>query len=969
MADSDGEIRIKVGLDSEGFYKDLDKLKNQLKAKTEQLENMRKSYAGFTSGEIKTKEQIRLEEELNNVLKKREEIQAKLNDTMSKRNPELIQQIEDIDRYIPKIKSNLDKVKLRPENTQSVRNLANDIRLAEKQANDLNTSIILNKEKLNTRLELMNKRMQMQELAIEERTNREKTRLAERAARDQARIVERAAKEQARIAERAAREQAKAHERASKNLKGAFSGLLSPIKSASDAVFAFGKRIIALGAAVLVFQIIRSGFRQFRDYLLGVLQTNSQFVTSLNQIKSNLMVAFYPIYQYILPALNNLMQALVKASAYFAQFMSMITGRSIQDSQAGAKALYERTQAMKASAGASRESASASNDNAKSVKDEKAAFDKLGKSIKGSKKELASFDKLIVLNQNKEKSPKEPKVKTPKSDGSDGFVFSPTTAFDSNYDNILNFWKGLGDVIDRIKNKAIELGGAFQQGFNFGFVDNNLGELQTKISKIGEHLNEIFTDPEVQENANNAMIAIVTAWGAWAGAFVSIGITIAKAWIGGFEKFLDENKDQIKEDLKKLFIIEIDWANFQVQFANAVANIYSVFGGEAAQKIVSDALTIIYNIFVRGFLQLAQVVLDIVKVIFQPFIDYQEEIKKALEGTLDGISTITGAVKDIIVDFFDYIEKTYNESFKPILEKLGEIWSDVFGMIVENYNKYVNPTLKNIGDKLTDLGQKHIKPFLDTLSDMWKSFKEFIIPVLDKLWEFLKPFVSWIVEEIFKKITDSINFFVDIVSNSIGTLIDLFDGFAKILGGFFDVIVGLFSGDWQKVWDGAGKIVDGFKDIFKVAINFIIDGLNSLIDGFRNGLNTIINNINKFIGIDIPDWIPGIGGRHFGFSIPNIPDSFARIPKLAQGAVLQGGNPMLAYLNDQPRGQVNVETPLKTMVEAFNQALRNNNYNNSGNVTIEATGDVSQLIQFLSFKLKQHDQRIGTSLVTGDVWI
>ena len=57
------------------------------------------------------------------------------------------------------------------------------------------------------------------------------------------------------------------------------------------------------------------------------------------------------------------------------------------------------------------------------------------------------------------------------------------------------------------------------------------------------------------------------------------------------------------------------------------------------------------------------------------------------------------------------------------------------------------------------------------------------------------------------------------------------------------------------------------------------------------------------------------------------------------------------------------------MVEAFNQALKQNRVNEVGNVTIEASGDVGKLISFLDFKLKQENQRIGNNLVTGDVWI
>ncbi|MGN0400920.1 MAG: hypothetical protein ACI4HQ_01510 [Acetatifactor sp.] len=49
--------------------------------------------------------------------------------------------------------------------------------------------------------------------------------------------------------------------------------------------------------------------------------------------------------------------------------------------------------------------------------------------------------------------------------------------------------------------------------------------------------------------------------------------------------------------------------------------------------------------------------------------------------------------------------------------------------------------------------------------------------------------------------------------------------------------------------------------------------------------------------------------------------SASPLPQLADGAVIQGGRPFAAILGDQKFGQTNIETPLKTMIEAFEIAL------------------------------------------------
>lgn len=60
---------------------------------------------------------------------------------------------------------------------------------------------------------------------------------------------------------------------------------------------------------------------------------------------------------------------------------------------------------------------------------------------------------------------------------------------------------------------------------------------------------------------------------------------------------------------------------------------------------------------------------------------------------------------------------------------------------------------------------------------------------------------------------------------------------------------------------------DKVKAVFKSMVNACIDGINKLISG-----------LNK-LKIEIPDWVPGIGGGTLGFNIP-------KIPRLAEGGVV-----------------------------------------------------------------------------------
>ena len=93
--------------------------------------------------------------------------------------------------------------------------------------------------------------------------------------------------------------------------------------------------------------------------------------------------------------------------------------------------------------------------------------------------------------------------------------------------------------------------------------------------------------------------------------------------------------------------------------------------------------------------------------------------------------------------------------------------------------------------------------------------------------------------------------------------------------------------------------------------------INGLLTAIETGVNFVIKAVNK-LSFDVPDWVPGIGGKTFGFDLDEA--SFTKIPYLASGAVIPPNKEFMAVLGDQSSG-TNIETPLKTMIEAFNAAL------------------------------------------------
>ncbi len=119
---------------------------------------------------------------------------------------------------------------------------------------------------------------------------------------------------------------------------------------------------------------------------------------------------------------------------------------------------------------------------------------------------------------------------------------------------------------------------------------------------------------------------------------------------------------------------------------------------------------------------------------------------------------------------------------------------------------------------------------------------------------------------------------------------------------------------WRKLGENMKEgIFSGFKGI----VNKIVDILNEVISSVESMVNNAIEGINSLLSM--------INGSAIGeffnldLSLGNV--SFGRIPRLASGAVIQGGNPFLAVLGDQRAGQTNIEAPLSTIRQAVRDEL------------------------------------------------
>lgn len=170
-------------------------------------------------------------------------------------------------------------------------------------------------------------------------------------------------------------------------------------------------------------------------------------------------------------------------------------------------------------------------------------------------------------------------------------------------------------------------------------------------------------------------------------------------------------------------------------------------------------------------------------------------------------------------------------------------------------------------------------------------------------------------------------------------------------------IAHVFSLKW---WGEKGKnIGNGLIDGFEGAVN-------SIIGIFETMINWIVTELNK-ISIDVPSWVPVIGGKTFGFDLSTVKFDRLSIPRLAQGTVVPPNREFLSILGDNTK-EHEIVSPISTMKQAFMEAMYE--MGGTGHTTKEEHYYLSETeVMTIIYKLAKGGERLnGTSLINGGAY-
>lgn len=511
-----------------------------------------------------------------------------------------------------------------------------------------------------------------------------------------------------------------------------------------------GQSMRGLLPSLIVYQLIGRAISGLAKNLFAAFRTNEQFSNSLNQIKVNLMTAFYPIYTAILPAVNTLMNALATLTGQFAAFIASIFGTTYQAAKTGASGLYDDIQALE---------------------DTGDAAEKTKEKVKKLERVLMGFDEInkLSMNNDKEDDSSLDKPNKPSTDfGAATGDYQPP-AWMKNFKNLLkDFFKPFQDAWNNQGKKVID-------AWNYA-----LKEVIGLAKAIGKSFMEVWTNGTGQRFIENLLILladVLNIIGDIAGAF-------RRAW---------EDDGRGTALIQSIF----DMWNSILELLHSVATAFrDAWNDGTGESIAANILEIYTNIFktignIADQLKKAWESNNTGREIFSIILGIIDDI-------LSHINGITKATADWAktLDFTPLLSSVKNllKSIRPLADKVGEGLEWFYKNVLLPLASY---TIQDLIPAFLDT----LKGVIDLLSGVIDAFK----PAFDYFWNnVLKPLAEWtggIVVDVLKSLGD--------VLSTIGQwLSEHAEGFSN-----FVIAFGTFVGA-IKVIGAAVKVVEVLSGIF-----------------------------------------------------------------------------------------------------------------------------------------------------------
>ena len=396
-----------------------------------------------------------------------------------------------------------------------------------------------------------------------------------------------------------------------------------------------------------------------------------------------------------------------------------------------------------------------------------------------------------------------------------------TSAMEAGTAKIDEHLKGIVDKFNVLKN-------LFMSGFWEGLGDLSvLNSIGSRIEGIGKSLKGIFTSPEALSAANTFAEKVVVSLGKIAGAGLSISFSFADFLVGSIDKYLSQNSERIKSGIVKMFDIEGSIVDIQTNFITALADIFTVFRGDNFKQIGADLISIFANTFGTILIVSESVFRDILDVVLTPITELKDRAIDTLNNLSIPVVQIFNELADVFRLFGDTIVGIYDGSIHPLFTTLRDAIIDVGSVFLNAFNTYILPIVQKAADKFTAFKDDVLAPLMPKAEEVFSKISECVQTV----WHVIEPFVLWFVETAVQQIGNALNTIVSAFFAFLSGVGVVIDGVLTALGGLMDFIIGVFTGDWDRAWNGIKAIFDVIWKAIKGILETVLKTIHAILSG------------------------------------------------------------------------------------------------------------------------------------------
>ncbi|WP_294465489.1 hypothetical protein [uncultured Ruminococcus sp.] len=537
-------------------------------------------------------------------------------------------------------------------------------------------------------------------------------------------------------------------------------------------------------------------------------------------------------------------------------------------------------------------------DDAEKASEEIQSVEDSSEKAKGS---LAGFDKLNVLsNSNSSNS----------DSNTTGSSISSGIGQGASSSSTQNAGKGLINSLENAFNKMYE-----KSGFKDFIEKVQKGINSVDWSSISENCKKIFEKavPIVKtyvQGVAKAGKSALGAVGSYVGGVVKVAGKSFQTLTGGISKWLEKDGNRINKFIE----------NYYNSISKGFDNLSTFFDGwfdiigNSVDRMRPTMETAISNLL-SGFsdfgIGVGTVISDGFEIATQSLTDWVENSSAEIGLFYDNIQLQFADVMNLIGDIFSDIGTTisnwWNGDGAGIFQNICDMFTNIGTTFMNVYNEWIKPAWDFIVSIVQSAWNNWLSPVFDGIVNFFGKWCDCISTVWNN---FLSPLVNYIVDfwsPIITNIFNAVKGVFDTVFTTIGGFVS---GLLEALGGLLDFVTGVFSGNWEKAWNGIKDffkgIWEGIWSILKGIINLIIDALNCIWTGVYNVVSGIVNGIGGIAGA-----LGDIFGQDWHFSMPAEP---TLIPKFAKGAIVKA--PTLAVVGDNAganTGDPEVISPLSKL--------------------------------------------------------